>query len=337
MTGLEETVRSLNALGIEFKVLESGTDGAALLLPEYGRILGLWTYWRGENAFWVNPDFFLSLQIGAKQTEWVNPGGDRMWLYPESEFFVPDPERPAESYAVPHALDPGAFSLSQEKETHRMENQGSLWAYGAGARIGFKITRRVRVYGERELADLWGTTYLRQAGYEEETVLEVKDSPIAAGLWSATYLRTGGFARLPVHAHWADMPAGLPPGMVERSDGCVSVDCRGDKPIRLWLDAVESKSRGAFIIDNEESGRSTLVLKEFEKASAAHYARESGGRSTVLGFSCAGFHARSCELDFRSAATGGPMGKKKVVWKTSTWAFSGRSEEVRVLLARLTA
>jgi hypothetical protein len=338
---LEDTVRNLNALGIQYKVLETGTDGAALLLPEYGRVLGLWPYWRGDNALWINPDFFRSLQIGAKQTEWVNPGGDRMWLCPESEFFIPDAEHPSETFTVPHSLDPGAYTAVDEKGFSSMENQGDLWAYRAGARISFRILRRIRVYGEKELAALWGTTYLRQAGYDEETVLEVKDSPVAVGLWNATCLKVGGQARLPLQRYWADTGlTGLPAGMVELADGCAVIPCRGDKLIRAWLDAVETKSRGAYFLENRETGRATFVLKEFEKAPPGQYTREPVQRGVlggVLGFACAGFHAPSCELGFRSPAAGGPTGKKKLSWKSSLWAFSGRTDEVLSFLRRLTA
>jgi hypothetical protein len=106
---LEEIVRLLNALGIQYAVQETGTDGAALMLPEYGRILGLWPYWRGENALWVNPEFFRCLQAGSKQEEWLNPGGDRMWLCPESEFFTEDAGRPADTWQVPRSVDPGTY------------------------------------------------------------------------------------------------------------------------------------------------------------------------------------------------------------------------------------
>jgi hypothetical protein len=338
MMGLEEAVRSLNALGIEYKALDTGTDGAAIILPEYGRVLGLWPYWRGENALWINPDFFRSLQIGSKQTEWLNPGGDRMWLYPEAEFFVPDQEHPTESYSVPQALDPGAYCLTTDKDRFCMENHGSLWAFRAGARIGFKITRRLRVFDEAEISGLWGTTYLRQAGFEEETVLEIKDSPIAVGLWNAAYMRTGGRAYLTLERYLSGTAlSGLPAATRELSAGCAAIACGGDAQMRIWLDVVESKSRGAYVFDNEEIGRSTMLLKEIEKGAAAQYAREPGGRSSVLGFSCSGSHARSCELGFRSTATGGPAGRKKVAWRTSTWAFSGRTEEVRALVSRLTA
>jgi hypothetical protein len=338
---LEETVKSLNALGVAYKVLETGTDGAALVLPEYGRVLGLWPYWRGENAFWVNPQFFRTLQIGAKQTEWVNPGGDRMWLCPESEFFIPDDKRPSESYSIPQALDPGAYQASSDKDLCCMENEGQLWAHRSETRIGFRISRRIRVYSEKELAGLWGTTYLRQAGYDEETTLELKDCSFPVGLWNAAYLDVGGKARLPLQKYWADSGlSGFPVSLLKLAEGCAMIQCGGGEVIGLWLDALESKTRAAYIRESGETGRSTLLLKEFEKAQPADYVRETvqrGVLGAVVGFSCPGSHARFCELGVRSRAASGSGGKKKVVWKSSLWAFSGRIEEVEAIARRLTA
>ncbi len=337
---LEEIVSRLNALGIGYKVLETGTDGAALVLPEYGRVLGLWPNWRGENALWVNPEFFRSLEVGAKQTEWVNPGGDRMWLCPESEFFIPDPARPAETFSVPHSIDPGSYTSSFEKGGTSLENRGDAWAFRAETRIGFKITRRIRVYGEQELAGLWGATYFRQAGYDEETILEVRDCPIAVGLWNGVSVRSGGQATVPLQSfRTSAVLPGLPPELMEPSDGCAVIRARGDKAIRAWFDASEVKTRAAYVHENPETGRATLLLKEFEKAGAGQYAheleREGAIGSAAAGLLCVGLHAPSCELVFRSPAAGGPTRKKKTAWKCSLWAFSGRTEEIRAFLHRI--
>jgi hypothetical protein len=335
---LEEIVKSLESIGIEHKVLQTGTDGAALILPEYGRILGLWPYWRGENAFWTNPEFFRSLRTGAKRTEWVNPGGDRMWLCPETEFFIPDTGRPLDTYGVPAALDPGAFACVSEKRAYSMENRGDLWAFRSEARIGFRIERRIRVFEPQELALRWGTTYLRQAGYAEETVLEVFHSPVPVGLWNATCLNAGGEAHIPLQKYWADtrLPS-LPVGTVELEAGSAVIGCRGDREIKASLEAAEVKGRGGYVVENGDSGRAVMVLKEFEKAAPDRYAREitgdGGTHGVTVGVSYGG-GGPSCEIAFRSPATGGLLGRKKVLWKSSLWAFSGRTEEVRAFLRR---
>ncbi|HUJ77202.1 MAG TPA: hypothetical protein VL359_20220, partial [bacterium] len=219
--GLEETLVSLNTTGITYAVLESGADGAVLVLPEYGRVLGVWSHWRGENALWANPDFLGLLRIGAKADEWLNPGGDRMWLGPEEEFF------PLDS-GVPPVLDPGRFEGGAEKAGYRMENRGETRAWKTGARVTFKVTRTMRPLEEEKLAAMWGTTWLRQAGYQEEAALEVQsDSPVATWLWNITQVRAGAEILVPLQpeAESACLVR-LPPEAVLIAKGCAMMTMR---------------------------------------------------------------------------------------------------------------
>jgi hypothetical protein len=197
--GLEETVDALKTLGIACAVLASGADGAILALPEYGRVLGLWPHRRGENALWVNPEFLESLRFGAKDDGWRNPGGDRMWLAPEAEFF-PEGE-------IPSALDPGHFTRVVERLGCAMENKGEVRAWQTGTRVRFRVVRRVRPLDETELAALWGPTWLRRAGYSEESLLEVLgDKPDRLRLWNLTQVPAGSLlagAQLPAAARQA--------------------------------------------------------------------------------------------------------------------------------------
>lgn len=180
--GLEEIVVSMNRLGIAYKVLESGAEGAVLVLPEYGRVLGIWPHWRGENALWVNPEFLRLLEIGAKDDGWANPGGDRMWLGPEEEFFPPE--------SVPPSVDPGKYEGTADKEIYSMENRGEVRAWKSDMVLGFHMLRRIRALGEEEISELWGTRWLRQAGYTEETTLEVsRQIPPNVWLWNLTQVR----------------------------------------------------------------------------------------------------------------------------------------------------
>ncbi|HVP19001.1 MAG TPA: hypothetical protein VMU36_08385 [Spirochaetia bacterium] len=182
---LEDLVVSMNRLGIGYTVLESGAEGAVLVLPEYGRVLGVWPHWRGENALWVNPEFLRLLEIGAKDDGWSNPGGDRIWLGPREEFF------PAE--AVPPSVDPGKYEGASEKGIFSMENRGDVRAWKSDMILGFHVLRRIRPLGEEEISELWGTRWLRQAGYTEETTLEVsREIPPSVWLWNLTQIRGRG-------------------------------------------------------------------------------------------------------------------------------------------------
>ena len=132
-------VRDLKAMGMAFTVLETGSDGALLIAPECGRVLGLWPHWR-ENALWADPAFLGALAAGTKDEQWRCPGGDRMWLAPAAEF-LEDGRTP------PPSLDPGRWEPQPGKGFFSMENRGDAWAWKSGVRVGFRIHRRIRAPG----------------------------------------------------------------------------------------------------------------------------------------------------------------------------------------------
>jgi len=332
--GLEETLVSLNTMGIEYAVLESGADGAVLVLPEYGRVLGVWSHWRGDNALWVNPEFLRLLRIGSKADEWMNPGGDRMWLGPEEEFFPRDAE-------IPPALDPGRYAGSSEKSAYRMENRGEVRAWKTGARVTFRITRTVRPLDEEALAGMWGTTWLRQAGCQEEAALEVSgDGGVPTWLWNITQVRAGAEIRVPLHARAeSSCLARLPPEAVFIAHGCAMMTVRGGRSQKIGFTAEEARVRRIVSMEEREGGRAQLVVKDFEGAEGAisrPNATGDSGRDGPL-VECRWGGQEACgELSCVSPVAGAG-GKKRILWKTSMCAFSGRTEEIRAFASRILA
>jgi len=318
---LEGIVRDLNTLGIAFSVLESGAEGALLVVPECGRILGLWPHWRGENALWVDPDFLDSLRIGAKDDDWRNPGGDGLRLAPVAEFLE-------DGCTPPRSVDPGRYEKLPEKGLWAMENRGEAWAWRSGVRIGFRIQRRIRPLDEEGLARLWGTTYLRQAGYEEEASVELMGGrSVATGLWNVTLVQAGGEARIPLRKYWGDTRlAARSPGEVDLADACAVVHLRRERAIRVDLDATEARPR-IISVQEREPGRAILLVRDFETASG-------GAGEAFIHCSSADGNEEAGELSCFSRLSAGP-GARKVVWKTSLCAFSGRAVEIKALAKRL--
>src|SRR5271156_1772313 len=94
-------------------------DGSTVLvLPHGGRILGLFAPGSEQNFFWTHTA--LNSVDTAKafyaSTDWHNSGGDRTWLAPEVDFFLP--EYPNLSvYMQPRTLDPGRYELLNSNGT----------------------------------------------------------------------------------------------------------------------------------------------------------------------------------------------------------------------------
>ena len=321
--GLEEIVVSLNTLGITHTILATGPEGGVLVLPDYGRVLGVWPHWRGENALWVNPEFLQQLRIGAKDDGWLNPGGDRIWIAPEEEFF-PDGQE------IPPAIDPGHFALAPEKTGCHMESRGEARAWKTGARVRFRISRKVRPLDDARLGDAWGKTWLRQAGYEEETTLDLEGGcACPVRLWNITQVRAGAEVRVPLRRYWGDTALSeLPPGSVGLADNCAVVCFQGNRSIRVAVDAADAGSR-IICLEERELGRAQLLVKDFSRESrgdprAAHVECRWKSQDDFGEFSC-----------FSPAI--GPHGKKRLQWKTSLSAFSGRTEAVRAFAARISS
>ena len=193
-SALEEMTDALTTHGLEHAVLPAGAEGAILVLPEHGRVLGLYPALRSSNAFWVNPAFLGSLAIGAKDDSWITPGGDRIWLAPRDEF-LPDGAQ------TPPAVDPGHFGGRRDRAGYVMENKGEVRAWRSELSVRFRVLRRVQPLDEQQLERAWGQTWLRRAGYTEEMQLSVSGPCPRDGMWLAQsmLLPPGSQARMARH------------------------------------------------------------------------------------------------------------------------------------------
>jgi hypothetical protein len=267
----------------------------------------------------VNPGFLQLLHIGAKDDGWMNPGGDRMWLAPEEEFFGGGPE-------VPPAIDPGQFARSSEKSGYGMENKGEALAWKTGSRIRFRLTRRVRPMSEARLAELWGTTWLRQAGYEEETALEISgDCRAPVRLWNITQARMGAEVRVPLRRRWTETSlVTVPSSSLELVESCAVIRMRGPQSAKIEIPGPDAGNR-ILCVGEGESGRAQLLVKDFgreEGREDAFVDCRFSGMGDAIEFSC-------------SSPAVGLTGKRRILWKTVLSAFSGRNDEIQAFAARI--
>jgi hypothetical protein len=310
-----ETADALATLGIGHAVLASGEDGAVLVSPDCGRLLGIWPHGRAENALWTDAVFFEVLRGAARREDWMNPGGDRVWLGPDEEFLDPAGTAPA-------SVDPGHYARLGEKAGCRMENRGDAWAARSEIRVAFRIERRFLPRGPRELAAAWGVPHLRQAGCLEETTLEVTDDAPRVRLQGIAQVRAGGATWIPLARRRADAPAaGGPIGSFAVEDGCAVVHPDGPRRTLVFTEA-DARPR-LLHLSEIGAGRSLLLVKEC--------ARDEGGDSAIR---CVSGMA-STELCLESPAVGGTTGRQRIVWRQGLYAFLGRTAEVRILLGRI--
>jgi hypothetical protein len=312
---LRDTVDALATLGFDHAVLPSGSEGAVLVSPDCGRLLGLWPNGRAENALWTDPGFFEALRGAARREEWMNPGGDWIWLGPDEEFLDP-------GTGSPPSVDPGRYVRLGDRDGYRMENRGDAWAARSGARVAFRIERRFTAFDAKQLAAARGVQHLRQAGCGQTTVLEIASDAPPVRLRGIAQVPAGGETWIPLARRWADTPlAAEPIGSFAIEAGCAVLHPGGPRRTLVFSGA-DARSR-IFHLTELGAGRSLLLVKECEAEASADLACTTGGDGPCT------------ELGLDSPAVGGGTGRQRLVWRQALCATLGRTLELRALLRRI--
>jgi len=178
-------------------------DGSRLLvLPESGRLLGLYPAADDTNFLWTNPALAAAESSKAyfARAGWCNPGGDRTWLAPEIELFIGDVKQAVETYAVQPALDPGHWMVESVTAAEiRLVNETRVRLLRQNRDIGVRLTKTYSV-AVNPLQDVAG---LQIAGYTLVTTLEMEpqpDVPIRLGIWNLLQLPQPGSMLIPTCA-----------------------------------------------------------------------------------------------------------------------------------------
>lgn len=314
---LRDTAAALATLGFGHTILPSGSDGAVLVCPDCGRLLGLWPNGRAGNALWADPGFFDSLRGAYRREEWLNPGGDRVWLGPDDEFLD-------QATGVSAAVDPGRYTSLGDREGFRMENRGDVWAARSGVRVTFRIERRFIADDASDLAAALGFSHLRRAGCRETTVLEVAEGSPPVLLRGIAQVPAGGETWIPLARRWADTPLATEPiGSFAVEAGCAVVHAGG--PRRTLAFGGADVRWGFLHLADAGGGRSVLLVKRREEASPAGLACTAGGDGPCD------------ELCLDSPSVGGLSGRQRVEWCQTICALIGRTVELRALARRISS
>jgi len=155
-------------------------DGSHLLLDCRGaRVLELRAPGDETNFFWTS---------GSDQSSW-NIGGDRTWISPEVDVFVPNfPDTSV--FGVPQQVDPGAYQFAEDSLLR--------------GRCTLTLSRS-RSVAEIEIVKSWtpapdplDARHVRYAGYTQKTELG-GPSADALAVWNIVQVPYGGEVILPVH------------------------------------------------------------------------------------------------------------------------------------------
>lgn len=264
-------VNRLRNTGNTVLELETENDSRIAILPEYGRVIGLWTNPETDNLLWTNKSF-AETKYSLVSEEWQNPGGDRLWLSPEMDFFISDQSDPWGTYSVPKCIDPGKYSYTLQGNSIELENSGTIKGFLTNTNTSFKIRRCLTPIDLSEYGSLLDEQ-ISVAGYTEKTTLELTgmtNAPIS--YWNITQVPQGGIVRIGVK--------GNEPAVVEyignsgesvhqAVDGYLPVSFAGEEQFKIGVPAEDSSGSISYLLADSETPR--LLVRMFDIDCDAEY------------------------------------------------------------------
>ncbi|HEY3333012.1 MAG TPA: DUF6786 family protein [Capsulimonadaceae bacterium] len=219
------------------------------VLPDRGRVLQV--SMDGHNAFWVNT---------APDGGW-NVGGDRLWLGPENDWNW-QTTGPADfaKYAVPGAMDPGAWVVVESTDTGCMlRHSGTIRATTSDRALSFTVERSIAIV--EEASPRYFSSFI---AYQTTNTLHVDDSVAGAtaDLWILAQVPGGGQLivgtrmRPEIRHYFGD----LPDSMRTLSHGSISFDITGDHMYKAGIAPEHLTGRMAYA-RQIDGGRLVLYRK----------------------------------------------------------------------------
>ena len=365
---LKTLVKVLQATGKPTEVLTGGEGFRILVLPHGGRILGLFPAGSDDNFLWTNPRIHQvdSARKFFKSDEWCNTGGDRAWLAPEVEFFLPKFPDP-KVYYQPRQLDPGRYrcsrvaagisgaassaptkgrsSSSRAGAGLRLENRLVLRSYRTGEELALKIVKQVApienpFHHEKNQRDLAGVQF---AGYSLRSALELSGRAprSAVGLWHLLQLPHRGQMLIPTYSRSEPKVyfGAIPKNDLAVEDGLIRYTMRNPGEQKIGVRAIATTGRVGYVY---QSGAAwSLVVRNFSVDPSSVYLDVPGDDYKDLGYAvqacnvCSATLGHFSELEYHLPGIGGPGGARRAEDVSQVWAFRGAQREIGRLIGRL--
>jgi hypothetical protein len=351
MKGLRDLQKVLRGAGRHPETLAFRDGTRLLVLAHGGRLLGVFAAGSEENFYWTNPalDSVASAKAFFAGASWHNSGGDRTWLAPEVDVFLPKfPDLTV--YDQPRSLDPGNYRVVRKSGVLYLENKLALRLARSGRKVDLKM---VKSFGpspdplryERDM-DLKGVSY---AGYAQFTSLAFTGGRVAAGaqlgLWNLIQMPHGGELLLPTFSrseplHVFSTVGRIPKSAVRIGEHLIRyrMDQRGEH--KLSFRAAAMAGRAAYV--HGQNNDWSLVVRNFGVNPSGEYVDVPWNDPDWRGFAvqacnvCSGLGAFS-ELEYHIPAIGAVTGLSSCEDHAQVWAYRGPKKQILAIARRLVA
>jgi len=346
---MKDLVSVLRKAGQPVRVCKTPDGTRVLVLPHGGRVLGLFAPQSGENFYWTHP------ALGSAETAraffagdaWHNSGGDRTWLAPEVDLFLPNFPR-LDAYVQPRALDPGHYRVVETGGDFRLENRLTLRFSRLKTDVSLKISKRFGpapnpLRHERGL-DLRGVAY---AGYTQYASLDLTGASRATkarvGLWNLVQMPQGGTLLIPTFSRSEPCHVFCTPGAISKKDlvvreRLVSYRMRRKGGQKISLRAAAMTGRAGYLRGAGDEW--SLVVRNFTVNPSGEYVDVPWNDPGWLGFAVQACSVDNelgafSELEYHIPAIGRLTGRARCDDTAQVWAFRGPKAPIHDIARRL--
>jgi hypothetical protein len=338
-TSLRKLANILKRVGQPAKVAAYSDGTRLLVLPYGGRVLGLYTAKSELNFYWTSPAL-ATMENSRKffaADGWPNSGGDRTWLGPEVDFFLPDFPK-TDCYVQQRALDPGHYQVVETGGGLQLVNRLTVHASRFKADLNLRITKSFApapnpLRHERGL-DLRGVAY---AGYTQFTSLELlgrsRATPARVGLWNLVQMPHGGEMAIPTY--WRAEPflvfGTIPSADLIVQERAVRYRMRQAGAQKISLRAVAMCGRVGYTCRTD--GQWSLIVRNFRVNPSGQYVDVPWTDPDRLGFAVQACNVNNelgafSELEYHIPAIGHGTGRTRCDDAAQVWAFRGTERQM---------
>ncbi len=340
--GLGGLLAVLEKAGKSAQVVTNPDGTRVLLLPYGGRVLGLFAPGNDENFYWTHPALSAADTAGVFYSgkDWQNSGGDRTWLAPEVDIFLPKyPD--TKTYWQPRELDPGNYEAVPSKDGVQLVNRLTLRLSRSGKEISLRIAKSVgpapNPLRYEKGIDLGALSF---AGYTQFTTLEIQGDPAqeepSVGLWNLVQMPHGGemfiptFSRTEPKIWFGDISA----EDLNAGDHLVRYKMRAKGEHKIGVRAVATTGRVGYLYGTND--KCALIVRNYSVNPSGEYVDAPWKDPGDLGYSTQACNVNSAlgafsELEYHIPAIGGKTGLMRCDDAAQVWAFRGPEDKVRAV------
>jgi len=334
---MKDLLGVLRGAGHPGRVLRMADGTRVLVLPHGGRVLGLFPPKSGENFYWTHPALRSAATARAfyASDDWHNSGGDRTWLAPEADLFLPNYPK-LDVYFQPRSLDPGHYRVIESAAGFGLENRLSPRFSRLGKAVSLRITKTFGpaanpLRHERGL-DLRGIAY---AGYTQHTSLELigasRSTRAQVGLWNLVQMPHRGTLLIPTFSrsepcHVFSTVGPIAPEDLRVGNRLVSYRMRAKGEQKISLRAASVAGRVGYISGAGDTW--SLIVRNFSVNPSGEYVDVPWKDPRWLGFAVQACSVNShlgafSELEYHIPAIGHLTGSTRCDDTAQVWAFRG--------------